>query len=282
MVKEKVIVESEPSENTRKYSPPARIFLAFLVYQLVTFVGIAPLALLVRGPYTELLSFLIRFLALFFYLGSIYLVQKNIDRKPWSYLGLSFNKKALIGFATSLTLTGIIMLSAALINYTFFPSGEIVTDGYTFSWWNLTQSLSAAFILQGIPEEVVFRGYMSQTLTKSTPVQRMWITSFVFMLLHWAFLFAYPINELPIQFFYPFIFGVLAFILMYLFKSTWAAVGVHGGIHVFRFLLGSIGYHENLMQITLISGIMLVVSILLFMFKREQFKPENNWFNRLR
>lgn len=92
--------------------------------------------------------------------------------------------------------------------------------------------LSAAFLLQAIPEELIFRGYLLASL-RMRPIPAVLVSGVSFAALHlassggqqgWGERFAYLAMPLG--------FGLAAGALSLLTRSLWIAVGIHGGPHV--------------------------------------------------
>lgn len=99
-------------------------------------------------------------------------------------------------------------------------------------WAVLVIGLSQAFVLQAIPEELIFRGYLLGSL-RMRPLPAVLVSGLTFGALHlasqggqqgWVERLAYL--AMPIGF------GLAAGALVLLTRSLWVAVGVHGGLHV--------------------------------------------------
>ena len=92
--------------------------------------------------------------------------------------------------------------------------------------------LSQAFLLQAIPEELIFRGWLLSTL-RARPVIAVAVTTAWFTLIH---LVSDGGQQSPLEhvvyLVWPLGFGLLAVGLLLWTGSLWAAIGVHGGFHV--------------------------------------------------
>ena len=100
-------------------------------------------------------------------------------------------------------------------------------------WWALViAGLAQAFVLQGLPEELLFRGYQ-MTALRLRPVAALLVSSAVFGVLH-LLSSGGQVNALErvLYLAMPFGFAVAAGALMIITNSLWAAVGVHAGVHV--------------------------------------------------
>lgn len=107
------------------------------------------------------------------------------------------------------------------------------TEGYGLPWWGLLiAGLAQAFLLQGFPEELLFRGYQ-MTALRLRPLAALWISSAVFAVIHLISSGGQQ-NALEhvLYLAVPFGFAVAGGALMIVLDSLWAAVGVHGGVHV--------------------------------------------------
>ena len=84
---------------------------------------------------------------------------------------------------------------------------------------------------------------------------------------------AYPdIFSSLIEFFYPFAFGLLAGVLLYWTGSTWAAVAVHGGIHIFDTITDNFGMLNGSYRTLLTSFLMILVSVIIILKNPEKFR----------
>ena len=92
--------------------------------------------------------------------------------------------------------------------------------------------ISQAFLLQAIPEELLFRGWLFATL-RARPVLAIAVTTLSFTVIHLASnggqtSFAERLLYLAL----PFGFSLLAVGMLLWTGSLWSAVGVHGGFHL--------------------------------------------------
>lgn len=100
-------------------------------------------------------------------------------------------------------------------------------------WWALgVAGLAQALVLQGFPEELLFRGYQ-MTALRLRPVAALVVSATVFASLHLISRGGQQdAVERVLYLAMPFGFAVAAGALMILTDSLWAAVGVHAGVHV--------------------------------------------------
>lgn len=109
------------------------------------------------------------------------------------------------------------------------------------TWWSAVLiQIALGFFLQGIPEELVWRGWLFRSLG-STRIAAV-VSVLVFTVMHlisqggqegWG--------ERVIYLAMPFGFGVAAMAARWVSGSTWAAVGAHGGFHLSSLLAVSTG-----------------------------------------
>jgi membrane protease YdiL (CAAX protease family) len=99
-------------------------------------------------------------------------------------------------------------------------------------WALVVAGLAQAFLLQGFPEELLFRGYQ-MTALRARPIVAVLVSAGVFAVLH---LVSNGGQQNPLEralyLVLPFGFAVAAGALIMVTGSLWAAVGVHGGLHV--------------------------------------------------
>lgn len=273
-------------ENQKRlFTPAVRVMSVFAIYFLLTFGGLIPLSLLVGGENpTEFQANLIRLLACALYTAVFLIFVKVVDRRSVSILRLQFDRNAGKAFLTTFVFVGAIIFLSAFISVTFLGFDR---NPPQFSFGRLLSGIMAAFVLQGFPEELAFRGVMPETF-ESTPKKTLWTTSILFMLLHVHFIPPYIeafrengelwlLFDLAMELYYPFIFSFFAFEASYLFKSLWAAVAVHGGIHIFRIVTDEFFGVYNGGARTIVTNLLFTIAaIVVYLKYKDRFNPENN------
>ncbi len=183
-------------------------------------------------------------IALVVYLLCSFLLVRGADRAPLRSLGLRIDGRALAALATGIgisVLIAVLVAGASVLVAQPAPStADSATGGMGSvnglaslpAWLIVAYLLSRSFVLQGIGEEVLMRGYLLQSL-RACPRKSVLVTAAAFTLPHllsaggqqtWWDHAAY----LAI----PFGFSLSAAYLAILFRSVWAAVGIHGGFHL--------------------------------------------------
>ena len=197
------------------------------------------------------------------YLAYTWFFTRIIDRRPWSVLELKLDKNALQGFMLSLLLTAFLVILGAgvsvLIFHDYFFSNTLTLP-------NLWQSFALSFLLQGFPEEIVYRGYMVQTLERK-PLPTLLISSSLFALMHIVHIIPFLGGSIEglLNIFYAFCFGMLACLLKFLFHTTWAAVAVHGGLHMTSEILSMLGLTPSMYG--LINGLLMLLTAVFLLYR---------------
>ncbi|SDN51610.1 hypothetical protein SAMN05216355_105114 [Actinomyces ruminicola] len=109
------------------------------------------------------------------------------------------------------------------------------------TWWSaILIQIALGFFLQGIPEELVWRGWLFRSLGSTRTAAAVSVVAFTVMHLisqggqeGWAEHVTYLAM--------PFGFGAAAMAARWVSGSTWAAIGAHGGFHLSNLLAVSTG-----------------------------------------
>lgn len=183
-------------------------------------------------------------LALPVYVLVAWLLTRCVDRRPLREAGWRFDRRTLpmllLGTVASVGI--VLAASAALV-----PFGHAVpAPQHDVAWWMIVVvTFGRAFLLQGIGEELLWRGYALQTMRRH-PLRALVVTTLVFGAMH--LVSSGGQETLADRFWYlvmPTGFGFLAGVLALRTRSLWAAVGIHGGFHVGGALLDLLGWGSN-------------------------------------
>lgn len=168
-----------------------------------------------------------------------------LDRRPFSALGLQLSARAALAFGAGVVVAVVLGVGGTALAILLGIGRDATDAADRFLAYPdlalLILLLGQAFILQGIGEEVLFRGYLLQSLNR-WPVLGVFITALAFAVPHltsqggqesWV--------EHLIYLWVPFGFSISAAALAIVFGSVWAAVGIHGGFHVATYVSFAVG-----------------------------------------
>ncbi|UQN28601.1 CPBP family intramembrane glutamic endopeptidase [Brachybacterium kimchii] len=173
----------------------------------------------------------------------------GVDRRPFAALGLRLNVRAGAALVTGMVIAIALLVIASFVAEAaglvapvpaaeirrYIPTGAAIVPV-------LVLVLLRAFVLQGIGEEVLFRGYVLQTLSRR-PRLAVLVTAAAFTLPHLASTGGQEgIGQRLVYLAMPFGFAMSAGMLAIALRSVWAAIGVHGGFHVATALVPLIGF----------------------------------------
>lgn len=173
-------------------------------------------------------------LTLAVYLLISWALVRGIDRRPFRALGLAPSRRALLGLGAGMGIS----LLALLLSQGFVAlmgwgrTMELPAFAGEPAWAIISYVLLLAFVLQGIGEEVLFRGYLLHSLSRRPHLATL-LSAAAFMLPHLASSGGQrSVLEHLIYLAIPFSFGLSAGFLALAVGSVWAAVGIHAGFHV--------------------------------------------------
>lgn len=161
-----------------------------------------------------------------------------VDRRPFRSLGLRPGRRALVALLAGYGIAQVIALLVQGPAHVLgigrsIPPEELAAQMAGVSLLTVVAvSLVRSFLLQGIGEEVLFRGYLLQTLRRR-PVLAVLIAAVVFTIPHLASSGGQQdAVERLLYLAIPFGFAISAGFLAIALRSVWAAVGIHGGFHL--------------------------------------------------
>lgn len=235
----------EPQQTRPRLPGWARALLALVAFEATSFLILA--LMYVSGLYeaisnsseplrTEAITLLHSFW-LPSYLLFTFLLTRYVDRRPMRVTGLTLNRRALLGLLTG---TGISVAVVGGLTAVFFFLGSgtrIPEEAWSESavlpvWLVVVNTIVFCYVFQGIGEEAVMRGYLLQSLSNH-PKRAVWISVIVFTIPHLLSSGGQE-NALDRVLYLadPFGFALAAAYLALMMRSTWAAIGIHGGIHL--------------------------------------------------
>ena len=159
---------------------------------------------------------------------------RTLDRGRHVRLCLRIDRRALLWLAGMILAALVVdLVVAGMLQVLGFAGGDqSVPHGP--AWLMIVESFSIAFLLQGIPEEIIWRGWLFSSLGETRFAAVSSVLGFTALhilsqggqqnlLEHLTYL-ALPCG-----------FAVTAMIVRIVSGSTWAAIGVHGGFHLVNY-----------------------------------------------
>ena len=159
---------------------------------------------------------------------------RTLDRGRHVRLCLRIDRRALLWLAGMILAALVVdLVVAGMLQVLGFAGGDqSVPHGP--AWLMIVESFSIAFLLQGIPEEIIWRGWLFSSLGETRVAAVSSVLGFTALhilsqggqqnlLEHLTYL-ALPCG-----------FAVTAMIVRIVSESTWAAIGVHGGFHLVNY-----------------------------------------------
>jgi CAAX protease family protein len=160
----------------RRLRLPWRIVLAWLgFFGCLLFVGMAVQEMTSRLP--DVLSHAaasVGIAASAF--GLVWLLRRHIDRRPWSGIGLPLDRTAIPHLLFGIVLAGIVSMIAAAVTVQlglaeWSWSADTINDAASEGWaTTILLIVLSTVLVQGFPEELVFRGYMYSNLGATLPL----------------------------------------------------------------------------------------------------------------
>lgn len=175
----------------------------------------------------------------------IWLYSRYIDHRPFKVTGIRFTRRTLpaLLIGTSISLVVIVPASILLGKLGLITVVEFISPEPF--WVGVLNTLLLGFVMQGATEEFMYRGWLSQTVGGSWQRQAL-VTSVAFGLIH---IFSNgghdSIWEAVIYMTSAGAFGFTAVALYFTTGSIWAAVGIHGGLHLANYVAGLLGGGEG-------------------------------------
>ena len=206
------------------------------------------------------------------HLGLAWLLVTRLDRRPLSDLRLRFDRRALIWFLAMIAAALLIAVLMEVVlgflgykpsteNYSSVPVSAVILY--------VIDRIRAAFLQQGFPEELVWRGWLFTSLGGTRAAGIISVVFFTLMHLgssggqqNWIDHLIYLAE--------PFGFAVAAVVALWVSGSTWAAVGVHVGAHMMW--IAEMFMHVSLSQPVawlLKGGMWLVVAAVIWLLARR-------------
>ena len=199
-----------------------------------------------------------------------HVLRRTLDRGHHVRLCLRIDRRALLWLAGMILAALVVdLVVAGMLQVLGFAGGDqSVPQGP--AWLMIVESFSIAFLLQGIPEEIIWRGWLYSSLGETRFAAVSSVLGFTALhilsqggqqnlLEHLTYL-ALPCG-----------FAVTAMIVRIVSGSTWAAIGVHGGFHLVNYYVAE-PLHLRIGSITwILQGVIwAVVGLLVLAFHRRR------------
>ncbi len=158
----------------------------------------------------------------------VWLLVTKVDLRTLRHTGLVWTRQSLGLFALGVAVSAAVLVALATILQPYArplePLGVPV-------WAYVVQGFVLGLVLQGFPEELIWRGYLLQSM-RDRPILGVVVSALVFGAMHlvsvggqqgWAERVVYVAQAGA--------FGFAAGALAILCRSLWPAVGIHAGLH---------------------------------------------------
>ena len=193
--------------------------------------------------------------------ASVWFLCRYLDKMPFSIVDLRLTSRGVLWFFSMIAVACIIFAITMGIAHLAGVKG-IPEDSSGDTWWaNMILAFGLGFLLQAIPEEIIFRGWLIPSLgnTKlavalsvvtfgvihivSQGGQQNLVERFIYLIMPLGFAFAAAIVRLASH-------------------SVWAAVGVHGGLHISGTIMFFLPNESSPLQWTLLGILWVLVGII--------------------
>ena len=193
--------------------------------------------------------------------ASVWFLCRYLDKMPFSIVDLRLTSRGVLWFFSMIVVACIIFAITMGIAHLAGVKG-IPEDSSGDTWWaNIILAFGLGFLLQAIPEEIIFRGWLIPSLgnTKlavalsvvtfggihivSQGGQQNLVERFIYLIMPLGFAFAAAIVRLASH-------------------SVWAAIGVHGGLHISGTIMFFLPSESSPLQWTLLGVLWALVGII--------------------
>ena len=175
-------------------------------------------------------------------LGLVLLLRRHADRRPWSGIGLTLDHAAIPRLLFGIVLAAIVttVAAAATVQLGFADWGQSADTTKKWTEQGLATTIIviaiSTLLVQGFPEELVFRGYMFRNLGETLPL---WATvassSLIFGSMH--VLSNGGATTLGEGVLYAVVatgFGLMLAACRTVSNTLWLGIGFHGGYNAFN------------------------------------------------
>ncbi|MBB1586381.1 MAG: CPBP family intramembrane metalloprotease [Propionibacterium sp.] len=202
------------------------------------------------------------------YLLFTFLLTRYADLRPLRVLGMALGCRAGIALLVG---TGISVAVVCLVAFGYRIFGLTVAlppADPTIPWWvvgiGFLVDFARAYLLQGIGEEAIMRGYVLQSFSDH-PKRAVWISVIVFTVPHiLSENGQQDVLGVVVYLAIPFSFGLVAAYLSLIMRTVWAGIGIHGGCHLASSIASGMGVDlTDLVFWALVGALYIIVALVL-------------------
>ena len=193
--------------------------------------------------------------------ASVWFLCRYLDKMPFSIVDLRLTSRGVLWFFSMIAVACIIFAITMGIVYLAGVKG-IPEDSSGDTWWvNIILAFGLGFLLQAIPEEIIFRGWLIPSLGSTKLAVALSVVTFgVIHIVSQG-----GQQNLVERFIYlsmPLGFAFAAAIVRLASHSVWAAIGVHGGLHISGTIMFFLPNESSPLQWTLLGVLWVLVEII--------------------
>ena len=193
--------------------------------------------------------------------ASVWLLCRYLDKTPFSIVDLRLTSRGVLWFFSMIAVACIIFAITMGIAHLAGVKG-IPEDSSGDTWWaNMILAFGLGFLLQAIPEEIIFRGWLIPSLGNTKLAVALSVVTFgVIHIVSQG-----GQQNLVERFIYlsmPLGFAFAAAIVRLASHSVWAAIGVHGGLHISGTIMFFLPNESSPLQWTLLGVLWVLVGII--------------------
>ena len=193
--------------------------------------------------------------------ASVWLLCRYLDKTPFSIVDLRLTGRGVLWFFSMIAVACIIFAITMGIAHLAGVKG-IPEDSSGDTWWaNMILSFGLGFLLQAIPEEIIFRGWLIPSLGNTKLAVALSVVTFgaIHIVSQGG---QQNLVERFIYLIMPLGFAFSAAIVRLASHSVWAAIGVHGGLHISGTIMFFLPNESSPLQWTLLGVLWVLVGII--------------------
>lgn len=165
------------------------------------------------------------------------LLRRTLDRGRGVDLRMRPSGRAIAWMLVMAAIAAAVLCATAGITHILGARGEVLEPSGDSAWGQIIAGIAVGFLLQGVPEELIWRGWLFSSLggTRKAAI----ISVLAFSLIHLISQGGQQeVAEHIIYLIMPCGFAIAAMTVRMVSGTTWAAIGVHGGLHLANNMLG--------------------------------------------